>query len=381
MKLKFGIVGGGNGAFIGNVHRHGALMDDMAVLAAGCFSRNMEKNLETARQWGVQDETRVYENYQMMADREAARDDGIDFVSIATPNDTHYAIAKCFLEHGIHVVCDKPLALCTQQGEELKQLAKERGLLFCVTYTYTGYAIVQMARDLIEQGEIGNLLTVVGEYPQEWLLVQMVSDHSDQATWRMDPARSGPSGCCADIGTHVECLISRMTGLHPERVLARFEALPRDQKLTLENNAQILVDFTGGVSGIIWTSQVAIGHETDLCVRIFGDKGAIEWQHRNPAELKVTRINEPPQIYTATRDYVSPECRDLSRLPSGHPEGFYEAFGNIYRGFCSHLLKLKGEDVPVLYPYPTVDDGIRGLKFVDACLESNRQGNIWVNID
>ena len=380
MRLKFGMVGGGNGAFIGNVHRHGAVMDDLAVLVSGCFSRNREKNLETAENWGIADRERVYSSYEEMAEKESVREDGIDFVTIATPNDTHYPIAKCFLMHGIHVMCDKPLALRAEEGEELAALAKEKGLLFGMTYTYTGYAMVKQARQLIEAGEIGNILTVVAEYPQEWLLVQMVSDRSDQATWRMDPARSGPSGCCADIGTHVECLIKKMTGLSVKKVLANFEKLPREKELPLENNVQILVKFDDDISGMIWTSQVALGHETDLLIRVFGDKGALEWQHKEPAVLRVTRINEPPQIYTPTRDYDTEECRGLSRLPSGHPEGFFEAFGNLYRGFCSALLKTKyGVDVGE-YDYPTVEDGVHGLRFIDACIESNAKGNVWVDV-
>ena len=181
-KLKFGMVGGGNGAFIGNVHRHGAVMDDLAELAAGCFTRNPEKNLETARQWGIPDESRVYANYMEMAEKESAREDGIDFVSICTPNDTHFPIAKCFLEHGINVMCDKPLALRTEEGIELKRIAEEKNLLFGVTYTYTGYTMIEQARRMIAAGHIGKILTIVAEYPQEWLLVQMVSDRSDQAT-------------------------------------------------------------------------------------------------------------------------------------------------------------------------------------------------------
>ena len=189
-KLKFGMVGGGNGAFIGNVHRHGAVMDDLAELTA---------------------------NYIEMAEKESVREDGIDFVSVCTPNDTHFPIAKCFLEHGINVMCDKPLALRTEEGIELKRIAEEKDLLFGVTYTYTGYTMIEQARRMIAAGEIGKILTIVAEFPQEWLLVQMVSDRSDQATWRMDPKRSGPSGCCADIGTHVEALIGHMTGLKLER--------------------------------------------------------------------------------------------------------------------------------------------------------------------
>lgn len=380
MKLKFGMIGGGNGAFIGNVHRHGAVMDDLAVLTAGCFSRNSEKNLETAGDWGIPDAARVYTNYKDMADSESQRDDGIDFVTIATPNDTHYDIAKYFMEHGIHIMCDKPLALNVSQGEELAAMAKEKGLLFGVTYTYTGYAMIRQARDLIEAGTIGNIMTVMGEYPQEWMIVQMVSDRSDQATWRMDPARSGPSGCCADIGTHIECLISNMTGLEVDSVLARFESLPKGKELPLENNVQAMIKYKGGASGMMWTSQVAIGHETDVSVRVFGDKGSIEWQHSTPTVLKVTKINEPPQIYTPTRDYDSGACQDLSRLPSGHPEGFYESFGNLYRGFCKHLLQLKTGADPGSYTYPTVEDGVRGIKFVEACLKSNEKGNVWVEL-
>lgn len=380
MKLKFGMVGGAGG-FIGNVHRHGAVMDDLAVLTAGCFSRNIEKSRKYAEDWGISDPGRIYPDYREMAEKEAARKDGIDFVSIATPNDSHYPIAKCFLEHGINVMCDKPLALKTEEGLELEKLAADSGLQFGVTYTYTGYAMIKQARDMIDAGEIGNILTVVAEYPQEWLLVQMVSDHSDQATWRMDPKRSGPSGCCADIGTHVECLIAKMTGLETKSVLARFERLPKSADLPLENNVQVMVKFDHDISGMIWTSQVAIGHETDLLIRVFGDKGAIEWQHREPAVLKVTKINEPPRIYTPTRDYDTKGARDLSRLPSGHPEGFFESFGNIYRGYCADLLRKKyGVDVGS-FPYPTVSDGVRGLKFVDACLESNRRGNVWVDLD
>ena len=380
-KLKFGMVGGGNGAFIGNVHRHGAVMDDLAELTAGCFTRNPEKNLETAKQWGIPDESRVYANYMEMAEKESAREDGIDFVSVCTPNDTHFPIAKCFLEHGINVMCDKPLALRTEEGIELKRIAEEKDLLFGVTYTYTGYTMIEQARRMIAAGEIGKILTIVAEYPQEWLLVQMVSDRSDQATWRMDPKRSGPSGCCADIGTHVEALIGHMTGLKLERVLARFERLPKDKELPLDNNVQIMLEYEGGISGLIWSSQVALGNETDLRVRIFGDKGAIEWQHRDSQRLFVTRINEPVQIYTPTRDYDTESCRSLSRLPSGHPEGFFESFGNLYKGFCTALLKKKyGEDRGD-YPYPTIDAGIEGLKFVDACLKSSNSGNIWVDLD
>ena len=313
-----------------------------------------------------------------MAEAESQREDGIDFVTIATPNDTHYPIAKCFLEHGIHIMCDKPLALTAEQGYELEALAKEKDLLFGVSYTYTGYAMTRQAREMIDNGEIGKITCIQGEYPQEWLAVSLVSDHSEQATWRQDPKRSGESGCCADIGTHVECLISRMTGLHPTKVIARFDSIPAD--IPLETNAMVMCEFDGGVPGMIWTSQVAMGHETELTVRIFGDKGSIEWTHLRPWELRVTRINQPPQTYTTNRDYLYPAAKELCRLPSGHIEGFYEAFGNIYRGFCINLIAKKTGGDPGTFRYPTVSDGVKGIEFVDACLESNRNNNVWVTV-
>ena len=378
MRLKFGMVGGAGG-FIGDVHRHAAHMDDLALLTAGCFSRNMDKNRAFAEKWNITDPSRVYPDYQTMAEAEAAREDGIDFVSITTPNDTHYPIAKCFLEHGIHIMCDKPLALNAEQGRELAKLAKEKVLLFGVTYPYTGYAMIRQAREMIDAGEIGRITCIQGEYPQEWLAVSLVSGSSEQATWRQDPARSGASGCCADIGTHVECLISKMTGLHPTRVIARFDSIPAD--IPLETNAQMMVEFDGGIPGMIWTSQVAMGHETEVGVRIFGEKGSVEWNHLRPWELRVTRINQPPQVYTTNRDYLYPAAKELCRLPSGHMEGFYEAFGNLYRGFCMNLIAKKTGGDPGSFRYPTVEDGVRGIEFVDACLKSNANNNIWVPIE
>lgn len=378
MRLKFGMVGGAGG-FIGDVHRHAAHMDDLALLTAGCFSRNMDKNRAFAEKWNITDPSRVYPDYQTMAEAEAAREDGIDFVSITTPNDTHYPIAKCFLEHGVHIMCDKPLALNAEQGRELAKLAKEKDLLFGVTYTYTGYAMIRQAREMIDAGEIGRITCIQGEYPQEWLAVSLVSGSSEQATWRQDPARSGASGCCADIGTHVECLISKMTGLHPTRVIARFDSIPAD--IPLETNAQMMVEFDGGIPGMIWTSQVAMGHETEVGVRVFGEKGSVEWNHLRPWELRVTRINQPPQVYTTNRDYLYPAAKELCRLPSGHMEGFYEAFGNLYRGFCMNLIAKKTGGDPGSFRYPTVEDGVRGIEFVDACLKSNANNNIWVPIE
>lgn len=379
MELRFGIVGGGLGGFIGKVHRQGALIDDMAVLVCGCFSRNEEKNLATGRKWHIKDESRIYTDYRDMAEAESRREDGIHFVSVATPNNSHYEIAKCFLEHGINVMCDKPLALNVEQGLELKKIASEKNLMFGLTYTFTGYAMIRQAREMIEHGEIGEILHVVAEFPQDWLIAAQSSDHSDQAVWRMDPEVAGRSLCTADIGTHLEQLIVQMTGLKAKRVLARFDTYPRE--LPLETNTTVLLDFGNKVSGTMWASEIALGYECTVKIRVFGSKGAVEWCQDEAGILRYTKLNEPTRIMTATRDYLYPESRRLSRLPSGHPEGFFEAFGNIYRSYCEHLLaRLEGREAES-YTYPTIEDGIQGLRFIDACVKSNENGNIWVDID
>ncbi len=374
MKLRFGMVGGGGGG-IGPCHYAGAVMDHKAELTAGCFSRDEEKNGLYGGLWGVKDPARLYKDYRAMAEGEAAREDGIDFVSIVTPNDTHFEIAKCFMEHGIHVMCDKPLALNLEQGEELARIAKERDLLFGLTYTYAGYAMVRQARDLIERGELGDLLYVRAQYPQEWLAVALVAQKSDQSLWRLDHARTGPALATADIGTHCEHLIHAATGLVPRRVLAKFDTYPRD--LPLETNTTILLEYPGGVTGTIWASQIAIGHECDVSVEAYGTKGAIEWNHSAPGLLKFTRLNEPTQILTANRECNCIEANRLCRLPSGHPEGYFEAFGNLYRSFCEHLTAKKAGTLPASYTYPTIEDGIVGLKFIRACVESNQNDSVW----
>ncbi len=377
MKLSFGMVGGGNGAFIGNVHRRGAIMDNLAELTAGCFTRNMEKNRQTAEEWGVRDLSRVYANYQEMADAESKREDGIDFVSIVTPTDTHYAIAKCFLEHGIHVVCDKPICLTLDEGLELQAIAQEKGLEFGVTYTYASYAVIRQAREMIDAGVIGNIVKIVAEYPQDWLIVSTVAEKSDQALWRLDPRRAGPSACCADIGTHLEALIARMTGLKLERVMARFTHY---KDSVLEHDIDVMLEYEGGIPGTMWASQIASGNDCGVCIRVYGDKGAIEWRHTHPMEITYTPLAQPTRTIVANREYNYAACTEQCRLPAGHPEGFYEAFGNIYHSFCTHLIAKKTGGDPGTFRHPTIEDGVAGLRFVDACVKSNAEGSRWVSL-
>lgn len=377
MKLSFGMVGGGNGAFIGNVHRRGAIMDNLAVLTAGCFTRSMDKNRAAAEEWGVADPQRVYADFREMAERESARADGIDFVSIVTPTDTHYEIAKCFLEHGIHVVCDKPLCTKLDEALELKRIAQERGLLFGVTYTYAAYAVIRQAREMIDAGMLGPIVKIVAEYPQDWLIVSTVAEKSDQALWRLDPQRAGGTACCSDIGTHVEALISLMTGLRLEKVLARLNPYKGSP---MDHDMDALLEYEGGIPGTLWASQIASGNDCGIKIRVYGEKGAIEWCHTSPMELRYTELNRPTQIFVANREYSLPACRSQCRLPAGHPEGYYEAFGNIYRGFCLHLLEKKGCGEPGDFRYPTLDDGIAGIRFVDACVRSSQQGGVWISL-
>lgn len=379
MRLKFGMIGGAGGG-ISPMHLRGATMDNFCELKAGCFSRDPERSARQADLWALTDKDRIYPDYRTMAEAEAARtgEDRLDFVTIVTPNDTHYEIAKLFMEKGFHIVCDKPLALTTQQAEELAALAKEKALLFAITYTYSAYPMIRQARELIEHGEIGDIVYINAEYPQEWLALALTQSNTTNAMWRLDPAVVGGSQATADIGTHLEHLIKAATGLSPKRVLAKFDRIP--DSLELESNTTILCEYPNNISGLLWASQVAIGHECDLRLRVFGTKGSIEWQHQDPGHLKVSRLAQPVQIYSAACLYNYPESTRLSRTAPGHPEGLFEAFGNIYRSFCEVLTARKEGRTPESFTYPTVEDGVIGVRFVNACVESNRNGSIWVDI-
>lgn len=379
MVLKFGMVGGGIGSYIGDLHYRGATMDDLAELVCGAFSRNPETNAATAKKRHITDPGRIYADYREMAEREASRPDKIDFVAIMTPNNTHYEIAKCFMENGFHIVCDKPLAIGIQEAEELAAIAHEKDLLFGMTYTYTGYAAVRQGREMIKKGMIGDILHVRAAYPEDWI-ISMADDKGniDESAWRFHPEIIGPSLCTNDIGTHAEQLIVQFTGLNIQRVLAKFDTYPRSLKL--ETNTTILLDFGNDISGEIWASNIAIGHECGCSVYVIGTKGALEWSNDNPDLLLYTPRSMPTQIYSAGRDYFEIESRRLSRVAQGHHEGYFEAFGNIYHSYLKVLeAKLKGIE-PDNYTFPTVDDGLHGIRFVEACVKSNREGNVWEEI-
>lgn len=376
--LRYGMIGGGPGAFIGDVHRKAAAFDGLATLVAGSFSSSFDKTKETGKELGL-DESRLYASYEEMAEREAAREDGIDFVSIVTPNHLHHRIAKAFLEKGIHVICDKPLTTSLADAEELQKLAKQKGLLFAVTYTYTGYPLVKHARELIKEGKLGEIRFVNAEYAQDWLSTPAENEGLKQAEWRTDPKRTGIANAVGDIGTHVENMVSYLTGLKISRLSARLDSFVSGR--TLDDNATIMVEYEGGAKGLYWVSQIAIGHDNGLRVRVFGSKAAIEFIQEEPNHLKVSWLGGPDHILSRGRDAVSDHVGGYQRVPAGHPEGFFEAFSNIYRTFSEGVAaaksgkKVSDDD----FDYTGVAYGVDGVRFIERCVESSKAGAKWID--
>ncbi len=376
--VRYGMVGGGEGAFIGDVHRKAIGLDGKAFLSAGCFSRSFPTTLKTGAALHVEKE-RLYESYTEMAQAESKRSDGIDFVVVVTPNSSHYNICRTFLENGINVVCDKPLTTDSGEAEKLASLAKKKGLLFAVTYTYSGYPTVKQARELIARGEIGDIRFVNAEYPQEWMADLVEKTDNKQAAWRTDPAQSGISNCVGDIGSHVENTVSYMTGLKIKRLSARLDTFVEGR--LLDDNASIMIDYESGAKGLYWSSQIAIGNDNGLSVRIFGTKGAIYWRQEDPNYLKVVYKDKPAMILSRGRDGFYPRPESLVRVPAGHPEGYFEAFANIYSTYIDALVKkalgekLSDNDLD----FPSPEAGAAGVRFIERCVESSKQDAAWVD--
>lgn len=376
-KLNYGMVGGGAGSFIGQAHRRAIRIDDLAQLTAGCFSRSAEISRKTGTELGVADD-RCYASFQEMAAAEAAREDGIDFVVITTPNVSHYPACKAFLEAGIPVSCEKPLCLTLEQALELQALARQKDLPFMVTYTYMGHVTAKHIRRYIQGGNLGKIRMVMAEYPQGWLA------HEDdwggkQGQWRCDPSQAGKVNCLGDLGTHIENAVSMMTGLKIRRVLARLEHQVPNR--VLDDNDVVLLEYEGGATGCYWASQVAIGHDNDLRVRIFGENGTIEWRQETSEQVLVTTRDGIRTDLHRGDAGILPGAAKYGRLPSGHTEGWLEAMANLYRSFCQCLnAKKEGIFVPEMIDYPTVDDGVEGVRFVEACLASSEAGGIWVDL-
>jgi predicted dehydrogenase len=377
-RLTYAMVGGGKGAFIGDVHRKAIAMDGKASLAAGCFSQTIENTLETGASLGVPAD-RLYKTYQDMIDAEAGLPERPDFILIVTPNISHFPIAKLALEHGFHVVCDKPLATSGRDAAELGRLVKKADRLFCVTYAYRGYPIVHHMRDMIASGELGDIRFVSAEYPQEWLASLLEKTGQKQADWRTDPNRAGISNCVGDIGSHIENMVSYLTGLEMESLCARLDKFGEGR--LLDDNASIMVNFWSGAKGLYWSSQIAIGHDNGFRVRIYGTKGSLDWLQEDCNHCRVSFLDRPTARLSRGRDPMSARAQSLSRIPSGHPEGYFEAFANIYSLYLAAQAKKKagGRLTKEDLDFPNIEDGIRGVRFIEKCVESSENGAAWVN--
>ena len=378
-KLKMGMVGGGQGAFIGAVHRIAATMDQHVELVAGAFSRDPENTRITGEQLHL-DQSRCYGSYQEMAEKEAALPEGerIDFVSIVTPNKSHFPIAKTFLEAGFHVVCDKPMTFSAKEARELKALVEKTGLVFALTHNYTGNPMVREAREMFRNGEMGTVRKVIVEYLQDFLMYPHEKEGMKQAVWRVDPSQSGAGGTLGDVGTHAFNLLEYVTGDKVVELCADASTFLPDRKL--DEDANILVRLASGGKGVITVSQIATGEENGVRLKAYASQGGITWEQENPNYMTVFRYGEPRRIYTRNSGYVSDVSKSICRIPSGHPEGFLEAFANLYVGVAEAITShIDGKPLSMEeYNFPTVVDGVRGMDFVETAVESSKKGAVWM---
>jgi len=380
LRLRYGMIGGGPGAFIGDVHRKAIAMDGLAELVCGAFSRSHDNTLAAGESLGLPRE-RLYRGFEDLIEAESERPDKPDFIVIVTTNNAHYPAAKAALENGFPVVCEKPLATASRDAAELCRLVHETGLPFCVTYAYSGYPMVKHLRDLIAAGDIGDIRFVNGEYPQEWLMTKLEDTGQKQAAWRTDPKLAGISNCVGDIGSHIEFMAAHLTGLKIDSLCARLDRFGPGRPL--DDNATVLVNYKGGARGVYWSSQVAAGHDNGLRLRIYGTKGAVEWFQETPNTARLSLLGRPTATLSRGRDPMSPRAQALSRIPSGHPEGYFEGFANIYSTYITALAKtLRNETLtPGDLDFPTVDDGLRGVRYIEACVESSAKGSVWLKME
>src|ERR1700737_1227108 len=369
-KLKAGMVGGGRNAFIGAVHRIAMRLDGKIDLVAGAFSSNAEKSKLSGEDL-LLDPNRVYPDYQTMVERELRLPVGerIDFVSIVTPNRTHVPVAKAFLEAGFNVVCDKPLAFNLEEALDLEQVVRKTGKLFALTHNYTGYPMVKEAREMVRHGDLGKILKVVAEYPQGWLLSLLEAEGHKGASWRTNPEQAGASSCIGDIGTHAENLGRYITGLEIDELCADFTTFVEGRRL--EDDGNLLLHYQGGARGVLYTSQISAGEENDVNIRVYGTKASLEWHQEQPNELTVKYPDAPRRIFRRGNGYLSDAAKRFTRLPSGHPEAFIEAFANIYLEAGRAVeAEVNGRSLPKDLDFPTVDDGVKGMAFITTAVQS-----------
>ena len=379
-KIRMGMVGGGRGAFIGAVHRMAAALDGQIDLVCGAFSSNPEKSKLSGADLFLPPD-RVYGSYAEMIEKEKQlpEDVRMDFVSIVTPNHVHFGPAKMALENGFHVVCDKPVTFNLEEARALEKLVQSTGLIFALTHNYTGYPMVKHARKMVADGQLGKIRKVVVEYPQGWLATKLEDSGQKQADWRTDPNRSGAAGAMGDIGTHAENLAEYITGLKIKEVCADLTAFV-DGRL-LDDDGSILLRFDSGAKGILFASQICVGEENNLNIRVYGEKGGIQWFQEEPNSLIVRSLDQPKKILRTGVGELSAEAAAHTRIPAGHPEGYLEAFANIYRNFAKCVqARLAGETVdPLFNDFPSIEDGVRGMQFIEKVVESSNKGAVWLD--
>ena len=374
-RIRLGMVGGGNDAFIGGVHRFASRLDDRYELVAGALSSTPQKARASGAVLGL-DPARTYDDFKEMAIREACLKGGIEAVAIVTPNHVHYSAAREFLKRGIHVICDKPLTSTLPEARKLVKAAERSSALFVLTHNYTGYPLIRQAREMIANGELGDIRVVNVEYAQDWLTQD---DDSKQAAWRTDPAQSGLGGATGDIGTHAFNLAGFVTGLKLERLAADLQSFVSGR--ALDDNGHVMLRYAGGARGLLWCSQVAPGNENGLRLRVYGEKGGLEWAQENPNQLWFTPFGEPKRLLTRGGAGTGPAAARMCRIPPGHPEGYLEGFANIYSEAAIAIEAHRtGAPVPPEVQFPTVQDGLEGVQFVDACVRSSKRDGAWVGL-
>ena len=377
-RIRLGMVGGGEGAFIGAVHRIAARLDGRYELVAGALSATRDKARRSGAAIGL-DPARIYDDFASMARAEASRRDGIEAVAIVTPNHMHVPVALAFLDAGVHVICDKPLAASLSEARTLAQAVAKSDRIFALTHNYTGYPLVRQARSMVRAGELGDLRVVQVEYPQDWLTERIEEQGQKQAEWRTDPARSGAGGCVGDIGTHAYNLADFITGLELSELCAELSTFVAGRRL--DDNVQILMRYANGARGQLWASQVAPGNENGLQVRVYGTKGGLSWRQDNPNHLLFTPFGESTRIITRAGAGAGPDSNRVSRIPSGHPEGYLEAFATIYAEVAEAIhAREQGAATPADVTFPTILDGVKGMEFIDAAVRSSAAGGIWMRL-
>jgi predicted dehydrogenase len=373
------MVGGGEGAFIGGVHRFASRLDDQYELVAGALASSPEKAMRSGATLGLAPE-RTYSDFATMATAEAARADGIEAVAIVTPNHMHAPVAEAFLKAGIHVICDKPLATTSKDAKKLHALAVKQNLLFAVTYNYTGYPMVRQARQMVREKLLGDIRVVQVEYPQDWLTENIETGGQKQAGWRTDPSKAGLGGCIGDIGTHAYQLADYVTGIEVAELLAELTAFVPGRRL--DDNAHVMLRYANGARGTLWASQVAPGNENNLRLRIYGSKGGLEWRQEHPNQLLWSPFGQATQVISRGTGAAGSDAARVTRIPSGHPEGYLEAFATLYSeiGHAIRSRRKKGTKLDKAVQFPTVVDGVKGVAFVEAVVASSGKGGKWVKL-